>query len=53
MARCLQRPTDRLPMGKTTDPKQSFRLLLQSLQKDRNSSSPAEAEPLVIAIKHS
>ena len=35
----------------TTDPKQSFRSSLHSLQMGTKSSSPVEAEPLVIAIK--
>jgi len=53
IARCLQRPTDRLPIGITTDPKQSLRSLLQSLQMETRLSSPTEADPLVTAIKHS
>lgn len=32
IARCLQSPTDRLPIGTTTEPKQSFRSLMHSLQ---------------------
>lgn len=51
IARCLQRPKDRLPIGITTDPKQSLSSSLHSLQMGTNSSSPVEAEPLVIAIK--
>lgn len=50
-ARCLQRPTERLPIGTTTDPKQSFRSSLLSLHMGTNSSSPTEAEPLVIEIR--
>lgn len=48
--RCLQRPIDRLPIGTTTDPKQSFISSLHSLQMGTKSSSPVVAEPLLIEI---
>lgn len=44
-ARCLHKPMERFPIGTTTDPKQSFRSLLHSLQNEPNSSSEM-GEPL-------
>lgn len=45
-ARCLQSPTDRLPMGSTIDPRQSFRSSLHPFDMETKSSSPSGAAPL-------
>lgn len=42
----MQRPTDKLPIGITTDPMHSFISSRHSLHMGTNLSSPAEAEPL-------
>lgn len=49
--RCLQSPTERLPMGNTKHPRQSFRSLQHSFQIGMKSPSPTEAAPLIKGIK--
>ena len=50
-ARCLQRPTESLPIGSTIDPKHSLRLSQHSFHMGTKSSSPVEAAPRMLEIK--